>query len=265
MTNAAPSETRFEFGRNWEDYSRRVLDEERLAEATRSLEALLGSGALAGKRFLDIGSGTGLFSIAAARLGAAAVTGLDVDPRCVAVARANAERFCAEGARPRFEHVSILDDDAVGELGMVDVVYAWGSLHHTGAMRHAIDNAARCVAPGGRLALAIYNRHITSGVWRAIKWLYNHMPRFVQWLMVWGFAAVLYAAKLIVTRRNPLRKRRGMAFMVDVVDWIGGYPYEVASRDEMEAIVSAKGFTPERFIAAPVPTGCNEFVFARNT
>jgi 2-polyprenyl-6-hydroxyphenyl methylase/3-demethylubiquinone-9 3-methyltransferase len=66
-----------------------------------------------------------------------------------------------------------------------------------------------------------------------------------------------------VTRRNPLDKERGMDFWYDVIDWIGGYPYEYATRQEIEAFVCAQGFTPQRFVAAQVPTGCNEFVFER--
>ena len=112
----------FHFGRNWEAYSERFLDEERLAEAQRSLDDLIGAGRISGRRFLDVGCGAGIFSIAAARLGAREVVGIDVDPRCVEVARRNAERFAA--ARPRFEVVSILDGPAMEGLGTFDVVYA---------------------------------------------------------------------------------------------------------------------------------------------
>ena len=66
-----------------------------------------------------------------------------------------------------------------------------------------------------------------------------------------------------MTRRNPLDKERGMDFWYDVIDWIGGYPYEYANRQEIESFMRAAGFTPKRFIAAQVPTGCNEFVFER--
>jgi 2-polyprenyl-6-hydroxyphenyl methylase/3-demethylubiquinone-9 3-methyltransferase len=128
-------------------------------------------------------------------------------------------------------------------------------------MYRAIELAAGSVAPDGLFVIAIYNRHFTSRAWRWIKWLYNHLPRFGKWMMARLFAAVIFCAKLIVTRRNPLRKRRGMSFMVDVVDWIGGYPYEHASRAEIEEFVTRLGFALEKFAAAPVPTGCNEFVF----
>ena len=73
----------FEFGKNWKAFSETALSAETIQEAERSLRTLLDCDALRGQTFLDIGSGSGLFSIAAARLGATPVTGVDVDPLCV--------------------------------------------------------------------------------------------------------------------------------------------------------------------------------------
>ena len=256
-------EKQFDFGRNWETYSLRVLDEERLAEARTSLEELIGAERIRGCRFLDIGSGSGMFSIAAAQLGAQEVVGVDVNRLCVEVAQGNAFRFCREGSVPRFVAGSALDQEKLLSLGRFDIVYAWGSLHHTGRMYRAVEVAAGSVAQGGLFVIAIYNRHFTSRVWRWIKWFYNHLPSFGRRMMAYVFAAIIFVAKFAVTFRNPLRKRRGMSFMVDVVDWIGGYPYEYASRGEIEEFVTRLGFSLEKFVPAPVPTGCNEFVFRR--
>src|SRR3712207_9119 len=76
---------RFEFGHNWAKYVR-LIDAERIAEAERSLTQMLGMPSLAGLRFLDIGCGSGLFSLAARRLGAK-VHSLDYDPTSVACAQ----------------------------------------------------------------------------------------------------------------------------------------------------------------------------------
>ena len=81
--------------------------------------------------------------------------------------------------------------------------------------------------------------------------------------MGYGFGALIFVAKLGVTGENPLRKQRGMDFWFDVVDWIGGYPYEYATPEEVVAVVEPCGFTTQRVIPAQVPTGCNEFVFRR--
>ena len=62
---------------------------------------------------------------------------------------------------------------------------------------------------------------------------------------------------------NPLKKERGMDFWFDVIDWVGGYPYEYATCREVESLVTNHGFEMRRCIPATVPTGCNEFLFEK--
>ena len=159
----------------------------------------------------------------------------------------------------------MLDRDRWHTLGAFDLVYAWGSLHHTGAMWTAIENVLDAVRPGGTLVLAIYNRHVTSPLWRAIKRGYSRLPRRAQSIAAAPWGGGIYLAKLLVTRRNPLEKQRGMDFWYDVIDWLGGYPYEYAAPQAIAAFVAARGFTLVRCVPAQVPTGCNEFVFERGS
>jgi 2-polyprenyl-6-hydroxyphenyl methylase/3-demethylubiquinone-9 3-methyltransferase len=254
----------FDFGDNWRRFSEARLDDVRFGEAVRSLEQLFPEGALRGRSMLDVGCGTGLFSIAAARLGARPVLGIDINPTCIAVSEENRGRF-GHGVDVTFRVISVLDPTALQSLGPFDVVYAWGSLHHTGRMWEAIENVSRAVAPGGTLVLAIYAKHFTSPAWSVIKRSYNAAPGLVRRAMLSGMAPVIYAAKFLVTRQNPLRKDRGMDFWFDVVDWVGGYPYEYASPEEVSARMTAMGFLVRDLQPASVPTGCNEFVLERAT
>jgi 2-polyprenyl-6-hydroxyphenyl methylase/3-demethylubiquinone-9 3-methyltransferase len=250
----------FDFGSNWQAFSEQYIDAQRLATAAHSLQSLLQRETLCGVSVLDVGCGSGLFSLAAFQLGAAKVVGIDINPRCIAVSQQNRDRFAPQ-APISFQQSSALDPKSLEKLGTFDLVYAWGSLHHTGAMWDAIRNVTRQVSPSGTLALAIYNKHATSPIWRWIKWYYNQLPGFGQQLMAIMFVGVIYVAKFLVTRRNPLDKERGMDFWYDVIDWIGGYPYEYALPREVEAFMRDQGFVLRHSIAAQVPTGCNEFVF----
>ena len=130
-------------------------------------------------------------------------------------------------------------------------------------MELAVRHAASLVRPGGFLVIAIYNRHWSSRPWLAIKYAYCKAPGFLRRALVGLLYPVIYVAKLMVTRRNPTRQQRGMDFFYDVVDWVGGYPYEYASREEMVAMVEPLGFRGVAFAPAQVPTGCNEFVFQK--
>jgi 2-polyprenyl-6-hydroxyphenyl methylase/3-demethylubiquinone-9 3-methyltransferase len=252
----------FDFGSNWDVFSAKKIDARRLAQASESLRLLLQRDSLLGLSFLDVGCGSGLFSIAACQLGAVKVMGIDINPACIVVSTRNRDQL-APGSTITFQIASALDRSRLNELGQFDIVYAWGSLHHTGAMWNAVCNVARLVAPGGTLVLAIYNRHVTSPVWKRIKWFYNRLPRLGQQVMTILFAGIIYVAKLLVTRRNPLEKERGMDFWYDVIDWIGGYPYEYATPQEVKSYVSTLGCTLRYLVKAQMPTGCNEFVFER--
>lgn len=253
----------FDFGSNWGEFSKRRVDRRRLEIACESLRELLKLENLKGKKFLDIGCGSGLFSLAAHQLGAAKVVGLDLNPRCIEISQVNRDRLAPDSSI-QFHVASALELEQLKNFGSFDVVYAWGSLHHTGSMWNAIRNVSRCVVPRGILVLAIYNKHVTSPLWRSIKWLYNQVPTFVQRCMILVFAGIIYCAKLLVTRSNPLTKARGMDFWFDVIDWVGGYPYEYATPHEVKTFVAGAGFQLWHSVSAEVPTGCNEFVFIRD-
>jgi len=252
----------FDFGTNWAAYATRRADAGRLDAAARSLAALLAPTDPRGRSFLDVGSGSGLFAVAAARLGARPVVAIDVDPECLRVGERIRARLAPE-TEVTFRHASALDPLALRALGRFDVVYAWGSLHHTGAMWRAIELVTERVADGGVLALALYNRHLTSGAWRLVKRAYNAAPRRARWWIAAALVPAIWTAKAVVVRGNPLRKARGMDFWHDVVDWVGGYPYEYARRSEVQERVERAGFVLRRFVPAEVPTGCNEYVFDR--
>jgi 2-polyprenyl-6-hydroxyphenyl methylase/3-demethylubiquinone-9 3-methyltransferase len=130
-------------------------------------------------------------------------------------------------------------------------------------MAKAIAHAASLVSPGGHFVLAIYNSHWSSQAWLAIKWSYVRSPRWLQRLFVAALFPIIYMAKWIVTGENPKKQERGMDFFYDVVDWVGGYPYEYASIDQMRGLVEALGFETVKVCPSRVPTGCNEFVFRR--
>src|ERR1051325_1002529 len=146
---------RFEFGRNWSRFLETLTDRE-IAQAENSLRKMLGVDTLAGQSFVDIGSGSGLFSLAARRLGAR-VHSLDYDPHSVACTAELRRRYFPNDTEWTVEEGSALDADYVASLGSFDMVYSWGVLHHTGAMWQALDHAQRPVAAGGKLFVAIYN------------------------------------------------------------------------------------------------------------
>ena len=266
---------RFTFGENWSRFLS-VLDENRILEAENSLKEKLEIDSLSGKTFIDIGSGSGLFSLAARRLGAR-VHSFDFDPKSVACAVELRRRYFPGDANWTIEEGSALDAEYLASLGTFDVVYSWGVLHHTGEMWKGLANAAAVVKPGGRLFVAIYNdMGSQSNRWRWIKRTYNRLPRFLKS----PFAMVAIAPEemksalratislrpqdYIRSWTNYEQNNRGMNRWRDVIDWVGGYPYEVATPEEIFDFYRKRGFALVQMKCGKVGLGCNEFVFRKD-
>jgi SAM-dependent methyltransferase len=264
---------RFGFGENWARFLS-VLDEERIAAAEAALRSMLECDRLDGRRFLDIGSGSGLSSLAARRLGAI-VHSFDYDPRSVACTSALRRQYRPDDAGWTVERGSALEEEYLKALGTFDIVYAWGVLHHTGEMWRALANATIPVAMGGgQLFVAIYNdAGRQSRRWGAIKRTYNRLPRALrspfallailpEELKAFGRSTMDLRPGDYVDLWTDYRRRRGMSRWHDILDWVGGYPYEYAKPHEIFDFYRARGFTLKG-LRCDSGLGCNQFVFER--
>jgi 2-polyprenyl-6-hydroxyphenyl methylase/3-demethylubiquinone-9 3-methyltransferase len=280
VTDECRSGQRFRFGRNWLRFLRTV-DERSIAEAERRLTEFLGT-SLAGRTFLDVGSGSGLHSLAACRLGARVVS-FDYDPQSVEAARRLRARFGLDEDRWRIEAGSIQDRDYLTTLGQFDVVYSWGVLHHTGAMWQALENIQLLVKDGGRLYIAIYNdAGKSSRAWLKRKKTYCSLPSPLKPLyFLWVYTPIelrrmgilksLTKGRIDQLPRNltkylqdwqNYKRHRGMSRLYDLIDWIGGYPYEFAKAEDLVSFNERAGFTLVK-LARTEGTGNHELVLKK--
>lgn len=258
-----PDRITFSFGENWERFLDAMPEHVVAVHAAYVADWL---GDLHGQRLVDIGSGQGLLSLAAHQAGAD-VTSFDVDPHAVTATRRTWERV-GRPASWRVEDASILDDGFVRSLGTFDVVLSWGVLHHTGAVWHAIDNAAALVAPGGRLWLALYTRTYWSRRSLRTKRLYNRTPGTLKPLFRVAWASPKIAkmvARRDLSRLRGYRDARGMDFWRDVEDWLGGLPYEPVTPGEVLARLAPRGFVLERLESALGEGGNDVYLFRLTT
>lgn len=269
------SKDRFAFGKNWRQFLS-VLNDDRIALAEKSVRNLLQIEDLSGVRLLDIGSGSGLFSLAARRLGAD-VTSFDYDADSVACTTELRRRYFEGDDTWTVQQGSVLDQDFLSTLGEFDVVYSWGVLHHTGAMYQAFENVVPLVAPGGKLAISIYNDQGSwSRRWLKIKKIYNGLPGFLKPLFSIAILAPRELKYLCLDtirlkpwayfaniRNYSSQSLRGMSYWYDLKDWIGGYPFEVAKPEQIFGFFFDRGFTLQKLTTVAGGHGCNEFLLGR--
>ncbi len=266
------NELRFGFGENWQSFVDNALDAKRIGKAANSLRQILNVEHLYGKSFLDIGCGSGLFSLAACLLGAERVVAFDYDVNSVQASVALRAKSNIPSERWQIIQGSILDTAFLHQIDAADIVYSWGVLHHTGSLWEAIDQAVSKIKPGGIIALAIYNHQERmiggSAMWWHIKRFYNHAPYNVRRLTEYAYVSALLIRDLItlrhfieIFRRYTGGDSRGMDFWHDVRDWLGGFPYEYATIEAMFNYLHGKFDLRLEYLKACSGYGCNEFVF----
>lgn len=264
------NEVRFGFGKNWSSYLS-MLDQQRIHEAENSLKKALNRTDFNGLRFLDVGSGSGLFSLAARRLGAY-VHSFDYDPNSVACTQSLKDQFYFEDANWVVEQGSVLDSAYLKSLGQFDILYSWGVLHHTGNMMQAFENITPMIKSNGYIFISIYNdQGDASRRWTWIKRKYNESGRTVQFLlMIYTFLRqwtctfakdFLKSGNPFKTWQNYSQNTRGMSAYHDLIDWVGGYPFEVAKPEEVFDFFKLRNFSLLFLKTCAGGIGCNEYIF----
>lgn len=110
--------------------------------------------------------------------------------------------------------------------------------------------------------VALYNdQRWLSKHWVRIKQIYN--GNFLGRSVVISIHAPYFFARYWVKRMfmPSVRKRRGMDPWRDILDWLGGYPFEVARPEAVLSFYRERDFTLERMTTVDGRHGCNEYVF----
>lgn len=266
-TQEVDSGQRFEFGKNWRSFIQ-TLTQEQIQVAESSIKEILECEDLTNKSFLDVGSGSGIFSLSAKRLGAKKICSFDYDPDSVGCTKELKSKYFNDDTNWSIVEGSVLDKQFLCSLGQFDIVYSWGVLHHTGQMWDAIKNIEPMVSDGGVIHISLYNdQEIMSKFWTAVKKAYCSNVA-LKWLILLIFFPLFFIAEValgVIKYGNPLthlarHKRRGMAWFNDWVDWLGGYPFEVATPDEVIDFFWNKGYVLKKLISTN-GSGCNQFLF----
>lgn len=262
---------RFKFGKNWQSYLKH-LNQEKINNSKDSILKFLNKKTLKGKTFIDVGSGSGLSSLSARLLGAK-VHSFDFDTESVASTQYLKDKYFKGDNSWTVEQGSAIDSEYMKQLSTYDIVYSWGVLHHTGNMQRGLELVEKIVKPnGGLLYLALYNdQGFSSKAWTLVKKTYVKSPFVLKQLIIllsyfriWGPPTIKDFIR--IKPFDTWRKRkldRGMSPHYDLIDWIGGYPFEVSAPEEIIHYYVDKGYNLLRLKTCKGGKGCNEYLFEK--
>jgi SAM-dependent methyltransferase len=257
---------RFGFGKNWSNFVEADLTDERVDIARRRLLDFLGVAGLAGKNMIDVGCGSGIHSLAAIKSGVDWLVSFDFDPLSVSATNV-LRRRAGEPSNWRVEQGSVLDGAYLATLGEFDLVYSWGVLHHTGDMLTALENVTRLVAPKGKLFIALYAAEPmkpSPEFWIKVKRRYNAGGTFTRraiesWYVARSIAGMLRRKQNPVAFIRNYKTKRGMSYLTDVRDWVGGWPMEFSTTAQIRNFYETRGFDLIRLREGEANT---EYLFA---
>ena len=251
----------YQFGKNWSKYLLHIT-EENIKSACNDLKRLLGKENLKGKTFLDIGSGSGLMSLAARKMGAKIIS-FDYDEDSVNCTKQVREKYYHDDQNWEVLNGSVLDTDFMNQFESVDIIYSWGVIHHTGNMWAAITNIINLAEKNSSdIVLAIYNdQGWISKYWFFIKRV-NNKNLFLKIATVMFHMPYLYVVRIlyrIFTGRFELE--RGMLYWYDMLDWLGGYPFEASTPNKIISHFEKYNYSVRYKNLCGNRHGCNEYYF----
>jgi ubiquinone biosynthesis O-methyltransferase len=197
-----------------------------------------------GMAVLDAGCGTGIFSAVFARNGAGRVVGIDISPGSLETARGLKEKFNL--ANVSFERQDMLQLPFAD--GTFDIVWAWGTVHHTTDPLRAISELARVLRPGGSIFLAVYKRTKVTWIHEIIRKTLVKTPKR-SWTALSRIMAFFLSPVVFFFKKRE-KSRKGEKLEELILDWYFVPIRHYYTPEEIRDVLEGKSFEIEKFLPA---------------
>jgi len=197
-----------------------------------------------GMAVLDAGCGTGIFSAIFARNGAGRVVGIDISPGSLETARGLKEKFNL--ANVSFERQDMLQLPFAD--GTFDIVWAWGTVHHTTDPLRAISELARVLRLGGSIFLAVYKRTKLTWIHEIIRKTLVKTPK-QSWTALSKIMAFFLSPVVFFFKKRE-KSRKGEKLEELILDWYFVPIRHYYTPEEIRDVLEGKSFEIEKFLPA---------------
>jgi ubiquinone/menaquinone biosynthesis C-methylase UbiE len=211
-------------------------------ESKKHLELFFNENEIKDKRVLDAGCGTGIFSIIFAGKGAKEVIGIDISEGSLSTGRKLKRKFNLENLQFQIQDMLNLPFND----NTFDIVWAWGTVHHTTNPFKAMNELTRVLKKDGKILFAVYKRTSLTPLHEIIRKTLIQIPKNF-WIPISKIMAVfLYPVVLLFKKREKLRKGESLEELI--LDWYFVPIRHYYTPDEIRAYLENKGFQIEIYI-----------------
>ena len=214
------------------------------SSSEKHLEIFFSDKEIKDKKILDAGCGTGIFSVIFANKGAARVLGTDISQGSLETAGSLKKKF-------NLQNVEFSEEDMLQlpfEDNTFDIVWAWGTVHHTSNPFKAIDELTRVLKKGGSILLAVYKRTKLTFIHEIIRKILIKTPK-KSWTALSKIFAFFLAPVIFLFKKRE-KSRKGEKLEELILDWyfvpLRHYYYP----EEIKNFLEEKSFMVEKFLPA---------------
>jgi 2-polyprenyl-3-methyl-5-hydroxy-6-metoxy-1,4-benzoquinol methylase len=181
-----------------------------------------------GKKVLEIGCGIGIDTVNFARAGAM-VTAIDLSGKSLNIAqkRAQIADVDIEFIRGNAENLLGADIATLRYFNAYDLVYAFGSIHHSPNPSFALHSARWSMKNNGTLKLMVYNKYSWKALWILLKYGHGKFWKFSELVAKYSEAQTGCPITHVYSKRSirAMLERNGFKVRKMEIDHI--FPYRI--------------------------------------